>query len=66
MPQALESFLEAEDFEDALRNAVSLGGDTDTLAAMAGSIAEPFFGIPELILAEGRKFYLPEMREMVK
>ena len=64
--QALEAFLEAENFEDALRNAVSLGGDTDTLAAMAGSIAEPFFGIPEKILEEGRKYYLPEMGEEVK
>ena len=66
MPQALESFLEAKDFEDAIRNAVSLGGDTDTLAAIAGSIAEPFFGIPEQILEEGRKFYLPEMIQAVK
>lgn len=66
VPQALEAFLEAENFEDALRNAVSLGGDTDTLAAMAGSIAEPFFGIPEKILEEGRKYYLPEMGEEVK
>lgn len=66
VPQALESFLEAKDFEDAIRNAVSLGGDTDTLAAIAGSIAEPFFGIPEQILEEGRKFYLPEMIQAVK
>ncbi|MGP2528580.1 ADP-ribosylglycohydrolase family protein [Acidaminococcus sp. LBK-2] len=66
VPQALEAFLEAEDFEDALRNAVSLGGDTDTLATMAGSIAEPFFRIPEQILAEGRKYYLPEMGEEVE
>ena len=66
VPQALESFLEAKDFEDTIRNAVSLGGDTDTLAAIAGSIAEPFFGIPEQILEEGRKFYLPEMIQAVK
>jgi ADP-ribosyl-[dinitrogen reductase] hydrolase len=38
------SFLDSSSFEDALRNAVSLGGDSDTLAAIAGSIAEPFYG----------------------
>lgn len=47
VPEAFAAFLEAEDFEDCLRNAVSLGGDADTLAAIAGSIAEAFFGVPE-------------------
>ena len=47
VPQAIQCFLEAEDFEDAIRNAISLGGDGDTLAAMAGAIAEAYFGIPE-------------------
>lgn len=47
VPQAIQCFLEAEDFEDAIRNAISLGGDGDTLAAMAGSVAEAYFGIPE-------------------
>ena len=47
VPQALACFLEAEDFEDALRNAVSLGGDGDTLSAIAGSVAEAYFGIPD-------------------
>ena len=41
------SFLESTGFEDALRNAVSLGGDSDTIAAIAGSIAEAAYGIPE-------------------
>ena len=39
VPQAMEAFLEAEDFEDALRNAVSIGGDSDTIASMAGAVA---------------------------
>ncbi len=46
VPQAIQAFLEAESFEDAVRNAVSLGGDSDTQAAVAGSIAGPYFGIP--------------------
>ena len=54
VPEAITAFLEAEDFEDAVRNAVSLGGDTDTLAAITGSIAEAFFGIPAVLKAECR------------
>lgn len=44
VPEAITAFLEADDFEDAIRNAISLGGDADTLACITGSIAEPFFG----------------------
>ena len=44
VPQAIRSFLESRDFEDAVRLAVSLGGDSDTLASIAGAIAEPFYG----------------------
>ena len=49
VPHAIEAFLESRDFEDAVRNAVSIGGDSDTIGAMAGSIAEAFYGVsPEL------------------
>ncbi len=44
VPQALTAFLEAENYEDTIRNAISLGGDADTLACIAGGIAEAFFG----------------------
>ncbi len=47
VPQAIEAFLESNSFEDAIRNAISVGGDSDTLAAIAGGIAEAFYGIPE-------------------
>lgn len=47
VPQAIEAFLESESFEDAIRTAVSVGGDSDTLAAITGSIAEGFYGVPE-------------------
>ena len=46
-PQAIEAFLEGESFEDVIRKAIALGGDSDTIAAMAGAIAEAFYGIPE-------------------
>ena len=49
VPQAIVGFLESTDFEDAIRNAISLGGDSDTLAAITGSIAEAAYGIPEWI-----------------
>lgn len=49
VPQAIGCFLAGESFEDVIRTAVSIGGDSDTLAAMAGSIAEPFYGIPKHI-----------------
>jgi ADP-ribosylglycohydrolase len=44
VPQAMRAFLESDNFEDAVRKAVSLGGDSDTLACMAGGIAQAFFG----------------------
>ena len=46
VPQALEAFFESTDFEDCIRNAVSIGGDSDTIAAIAGSVAEAFYGVP--------------------
>ena len=47
VPEAITAFLEGSDFEDVIRTAVSLGGDCDTLTAIAGSIAEGFYGVPE-------------------
>ena len=44
VPQAIVAFLESEDFEDAIRNAISIGGDSDTIAAMTGSIAWMYYG----------------------
>lgn len=49
VPPAIVAFLESTDFEDAIRNAISLGGDSDTLAAITGSIAESFYGVPDNI-----------------
>ena len=65
VPEALTCALEATDFADALRNAASLAGDADTLAAIAGGLAEALFGIPEEI---GRSAwnYVPEpMRTVI-
>lgn len=62
VPEAIIAFLEAKDFEDAIRNAVSLGGDTDTLGAITGSIAEAYYGIPEWLITECRKRINRDMR----
>jgi ADP-ribosyl-[dinitrogen reductase] hydrolase len=47
VPQAIVAFLESVSFEDAIRNAVSIGGDSDTIAAITGSIAEAYYTVPE-------------------
>ncbi len=47
VPQAMMAFLESTSFEDAIRNAISIGGDSDTLAAITGGIAEAYYGVPE-------------------
>ena len=49
VPEAIEAFLESTSFEDAIRNAISVGGDSDTLAAITGGIAEAYYGVPEEI-----------------
>ena len=46
VPQAIMAFLESTSFEDAIRNAISVGGDSDTIAAICGGIAEAYYGIP--------------------
>lgn len=55
VPESIIAFLESTDFESAVRNAILLGGDADTMAAIAGSIAEAYYGVPNEIVAEVRK-----------
>lgn len=63
VPQALVCALTATDFEDAIRNAISIGGDSDTVAAIAGGVAEALFGIPEEIADQGWSYLPLDMRE---
>lgn len=58
IPQALAAFCDSESFEDAIRNAVCIGGDSDTIGAMAGSIAEAYYGVP-FEMEEKALSYLP-------
>lgn len=65
VPQALTCVLEAESFEDAIRNAISIGGDSDTIGAIVGGIAEAMFGIPDDIAERGWAYLPQEMREVL-
>lgn len=56
VPQALEAFFESTGFEDAIRNAISIGGDSDTLAAITGSVAEAYYGVPLCIREQTYSF----------
>lgn len=56
VPQAIMAFLESEDFEDAIKLSISLGGDADTLAAITGSIAEAYYGIPDELIKKAKTF----------
>ena len=64
VPESIICFLEAEDYESAVRNAVSLGGDADTMACIAGGIAEAYFGVPAPILRETRRRLDPALLEI--
>ena len=64
VPEAIIAFLESTDFEDAIRNAISLGGDSDTLAAITGSIAEAAYGIPVEIAEKALSYLDKPLREV--
>jgi ADP-ribosyl-[dinitrogen reductase] hydrolase len=60
VPEAIIAFLESTDFEDAIRKAISIGGDSDTIACITGGIAEAFYGGVPAELAEQAYTYLPD------
>ena len=67
VPESIIAFLESDDYEGAVRNAVSLGGDSDTMACIAGGIAEAFYGgVPEEIKREALARLGPHLRGIVE
>ena len=65
-PEAIIAFLESTDYESAIRLAISLGGDSDTIACMTGGIAAAYYGIPDWIEERVKELYLPsEMVEII-
>ncbi|MCI6153807.1 MAG: ADP-ribosylglycohydrolase family protein [Porphyromonas sp.] len=65
VPQAIVCFLESTDFESAIRLAVSIGGDSDTIAAITGSIAEAYCGIPQQIQDKAWGYLPQEMQDII-
>lgn len=65
VPQAISCFIESDSFESAIRLAVSLGGDTDTIAAMTGGIAEAYYGIPDEIKKKALAFIPDDMKKVI-
>jgi ADP-ribosylglycohydrolase len=67
VPQAITAFLESTDYEDAIRNAISIGGDSDTLACITGGIAEAFYGgVPESIRENALNILDQKLRVVVE
>ena len=66
VPEAITAFLEGNSFEDVIRTAVSLGGDCDTLTAIAGSIAEGFYGVPKEMRSACLRRLPKDLKEMLK
>ena len=65
VPLAFRIVLDSDSFEDAIRNAVSYGGDSDTMGAIVGSIAQPFFGIPQEIKEKALNYLPLDMKNVV-
>ena len=65
VPQAIVAFLDGEDFEDCIRNAISIGGDSDTIGCITGSIAEAFYGIPNDIREKGLSYLPYKLKKIV-
>lgn len=62
VPEAIIAFLDSRSYEDAIRNAVSLGGDSDTLACIAGGIAEAYYGgVPSYIQTKVQELLTPDL-----
>ena len=66
VPQAIYAFLESNSFEETIRNAISIGGDTDTIACIAGSLAESYYGIPENLLEQVKPYLKDYMKELLE
>lgn len=65
VPEALTCFLEGTSYEDTVRNAISLGGDADTQAAIAGAVAEAYFGMPTAITSRAVKYLTDDLYKIV-
>lgn len=65
VPQAIVCALQSTSYEDAIRTAVSIGGDSDTIAAICGGIAEALHGLPESVAQQGWRYLTPQMQQVL-
>ena len=65
VPESIIAFMDGNSYEEVVREAVSLGGDADTQGAIAGSIAEAFYGIPDEMIKEAKTRIYDDMQEVV-
>ncbi|MGK7934086.1 MAG: ADP-ribosylglycohydrolase family protein [Microcystaceae cyanobacterium] len=65
VPQAITAFLDATDFEDAIRNAISIGGDSDTIACICGGIAQAFYGLPDAIADQSLSYLEDDLKQVL-
>ena len=66
VPQAIEAFIESTSFEDAIRNAISIGGDSDTIACITGAIAEAYYGVPQDIKSKAMTYLDDNLISIIK
>ena len=60
------AFIDGTDFEDCIRNAISIGGDSDTLACITGSISEAYYVIPQVMYDKALRYLTPHFRAVIK
>ena len=65
VPQAIVCFMESNGFEDAIRNAISIGGDSDTIGAITGALAEAFYTVPDDIRTKALTYLDPAMKQIL-
>lgn len=65
VPQAMKAFLESVSFEDTIRGAVSIGGDSDTIAAIAGAVAEAFYGMTDEEKSKANSYLTEPLKEII-
>lgn len=65
MPQAIRCFMEGKSYVDVIRNCISIGGDSDTIAAIAGGIAEAYYGVPKKLVQRVRWYLTKELWDII-
>jgi len=65
VPQAIYIFLKSNSFEDSIRKAISIGGDTDTISAITGSLSEAYYGVPDYLINKANEYLTDDMKKVI-